>query len=119
MVKKRLKTRFIIGIAVLGAGILLAYLPALRGGFVWDDDFWVTGNPHVTGSKSIWKVWYTRAVPGQNYPLTYTFFRAQYILWGFNPFGFHLSNLLLHIFNALLLWLILVRLKVRGGWLAA
>jgi len=119
MLNKRLKTRFIIGVAVLAAGILLAYLPALRGGFVWDDDFWITGNPHVTGSKSIWRVWYTQEVPGQNYPLTYTFFRAQYLLWGLNPFGFHLSNLLLHILNTLLLWLILVRLKVRGGWLAA
>ncbi len=99
--------------------IILAYLPAFSSGFVWDDDYWVYGNPVVKGDKDIRLVWYTAAVPGQNYPLTYTFFWAQYRLWGANPFGFHLSNVLIHILNVLLLWSILKRLEVKGSWFAA
>ncbi len=99
--------------------IISAYLPALRGGFIWDDDDWVYENPYVTGEKSIWRVWYTTEIPGQNYPLTYTFFRLQSRLWGLNPFGYHLSNVLLHAVNALLLLSVLRNLKVRGAWFVA
>ncbi len=109
---------------VLAAGclfllILAAYLPVFRAGFVWDDDSWVWANPHVRGERPILRVWHTDEAPGQNYPLTSTFFWAQARLWGFGPFGYHLLNVLLHSADAALLWLVLRRLKLRGAWLAA
>jgi tetratricopeptide (TPR) repeat protein len=111
--------QYFAGAAALAALVFIAFAPALAGGFVWDDDFWVHKNPHITGGKNIWEVWYSPSFPGQNYPLTYTFFRGQFLLWGYVPFGYHFANLLLHSLDAVLVWTILRRLKVRGAWIAA
>jgi Flp pilus assembly protein TadD len=111
--------RNLIGAGGLCLIILAAYLPVFRAGFVWDDDAWVWANPHVRGERSILRVWHTDESLGQNYPLTYTFFWLEARLWGFHPFGYHLANVLLHGADAVLLWLILRRLKLRGAWAAA
>src|SRR5881397_2134110 len=43
----------------------------------------------------------------------------EYHLWGLKPVGFHVTNLLLHIGVALLLWRILIRLQIPCALLAA
>jgi tetratricopeptide (TPR) repeat protein len=51
--------------------------------------------------------------------MTYTVFLFEYKMWELNPFGYHFVNILIHITNALLVWLILTRLRIGGAWLAA
>jgi tetratricopeptide (TPR) repeat protein len=99
--------------------IFLAYLPALRCGFIWDDDDYVTQNPLLTAPDGFRRIWFSLDSPSQYFPLTYTTFRLEYSLWGLNPFGFHLDNILLHAANGWLVWRLLRRLRVPGAWLGA
>jgi tetratricopeptide (TPR) repeat protein len=108
------------GAALIVLLTVLAYLPALDGGFIWDDDFYVTANQALRSVEGLGKIW-TR--PGmrhqQYYPLSFTGLWLEYHLWDLRPFGYHLVNILLHAANALLLWSVLRRLDVPGSWWAA
>src|SRR5262245_61997421 len=86
---------------------LIAYLPALHAGFVWDDDDYVTNNPLITRPDGLRQIWFSTSQPSQYFPLVYTTFRLEHALWGFHPAGYHLANILLHGANAFLVWLVL------------
>ena len=105
--------------ALLVVVTLLAYLPATHGGYIWDDDVYVTGNPLLPAKDGLRRIWFSLDSPSQYFPLVYTTFRAEYSIWRLNAAGYHWDNILLHIANALLVWRLLWRLKVPGAWLAA
>ncbi len=110
----------------LGMGLLfflaiLVYLPALQSGFVWDDESSIIQNHLLRNMNGLWKIW---AHPSLNtephyWPITYTSFWVDCQIWGLAPFGYHLTNILLHAFNGILLWVILRRLEIPGAWFAA
>jgi tetratricopeptide (TPR) repeat protein len=105
--------------AVLLLGVLAAYAPVWRAGFIWDDDMYVTQNRLLTAPDGLARIWFSRDAPSQYFPLTYTVFRAERQLWGLNPVGYHAVNVLIHALNALLLWRLLRRLKIPGAWFGA
>jgi tetratricopeptide (TPR) repeat protein len=105
-----------------GALILITiavYLPVLRNGFIWDDDAYVTANPLLRSPGGLERIWTQPTATPQYYPLAFTSFWIEYHLWHLQPFGYHLVNVLLHAFNAVLLWAILRELEVPGSWLIA
>ncbi len=103
---------------LLAAVTIFMYRPAWNGGFIWDDDDYVTNNELLTAPDGLRRIWFSLDSPSQYFPLVYTTFRIEHALWGLNPSGYHWINLLLHVANALLVWRALVRLKVPGAWLA-
>ncbi len=105
--------------ALLVIAVVFAYQPVWHAGFIWDDDKYVTNNPLLTAPDGLWRIWFTTDSPSQYFPLTYTVFRIEHALWGFNSTGYHLVNILLHAINSLLLWQLLKRLVIPGAWLAA
>jgi len=102
---------------ILVAVTILAYRPAWNGGFLWDDDVYITNNELLTAPDGLRRIWFSLDSPSQYFPLVYTTFRIEHALWGLNTSGYHWVNLLLHIANALLVWMVLVRLRVPGAWL--
>src|SRR6266487_1648901 len=94
------------------------YQPAWNGGFIWDDDAYVTNNELLTAPDGLRRIWFSLDSPSQYFPLVYTTFRVEHALWGLSPTGYHWVNLALHVVNALLVWAVLARLKVPGAWLA-
>lgn len=104
---------------VLAAVTILAYRPALHGGFLWDDDDYIINNALLTAPHAWQRIWFSLDSPSQYFPLTYSTFRVEHALWGLNTTGYHWVNLLLHVGNALLVWAVLARLGVPGSWLAA
>ena len=107
------------GAVFIVVAIFIAYLPALHGGFIWDDDAYVTNDPLLSAPDGLWRIWFSAHHQSQYFPLVFTTLRFEYDLWGLNPVGYHAVNILLHAANALLAWLILRRLTVPGAWLAA
>ena len=103
---------------ILAAVTIFAYRPAWHGGFLWDDDVYITNNELLTAPDGLGRIWFSLDSPSQYFPLVYTTFRIEHAVWGLDPTGYHWVNLLLHIGNALLVWLVLARLKVPGAWLA-
>src|SRR5437588_12071253 len=105
--------------AALAAWTIFAYWPAWHGGFIWDDDRYVTHNYLLIAPDGLRRIWFSLDAPSQYFPLAYTVLRIERSLWDLNPVGYHWVNILLHLGNALLVWCILARLKVPGAWLAA
>jgi protein O-mannosyl-transferase len=97
---------------------VMVYLPTLRGGFVFDDPWLITGNPMVKADDGLYRCWFS-AEARPYYPLTWSLWWLEWRLWGANPMGYHAVNVLLHAVNAVLVWAILRRLKIPGAWLAA
>src|SRR6202000_3221667 len=97
--------------------VVLAYLPALRAGFVWDDATILTANPCIIGPLGFKEIWTTSAA--NICPLTLTTFWAEHALWGLTPLPYHLVNIVMHGLSAVFLWRVLRILRVHGAWLAA
>jgi len=112
-----LSPRLGILFALAVAGLTLAsYRPALRAGFIWDDDRYVTANPAVRADDGLRRIWLA-AETRDYYPVTYTSFWLEWRLWGGAAGGYHAVNVLLHAANAVLLGFLLRGLGIRGGLL--
>lgn len=106
--------------ALLVLSVVIAYIPAISAGFIWDDDALVTKNPLVVdaahhGLSEIWLGKNSRDYT----PLTITAFRIEYSIWHDAAVWYHIVNILLHAACAVLLWLILVDLGIPAAWFAA
>jgi protein O-mannosyl-transferase len=90
----------------------VVFAPALSNGFVeWDDRMNFTENPHFRGLGAVQLRWmFTSAVGGHWTPVTWLTLGLDYVLWGMNPFGYHLTALLLHVANAAAFYLVASRL---------
>jgi len=105
--------------AVLVGLAFLAYAPALRSGWIWDDDAYVTANPTLRTGAGLVSIWLDPTASRQYYPITFTSLWLDHQLWGNEPFGYHLVNVLLHAASALVLWHILLRLDAPFPWVVA
>ena len=88
-----------------------AFLPALHGGFVWDDEAYIKANEgfHGLGWRQI-RWMFTTFHAGHYMPLTWLSWSVDYLVWGTDLFGYHLGNLILHMANVLVFLLIAHRL---------
>ena len=106
----------------LGLLVVVCYLPAmLWGGFVWDDGIITNAGP-VRDVSGLGQIWFSPSAIEEEahyWPLVYTTFWLEHKLWGFEPTGYHVVNVLLHWANVLLVWHLLRRLAVPGAWVVA
>ena len=109
----------LVGLAAIMLVTAVAYLPIVRGGFIWDDETWITDNRLLRTLAGLRAIWLEPGRSPQYYPLTQTTLWLEYHLWGPGPLGYHLVNVALHGLNAGLVWLILSQLGVPGAWVAA
>jgi protein O-mannosyl-transferase len=101
--------------------VLACFLPALGSDFVlWDDDMNFTDNPSYRGLSPAHLRWmFTTFHGGHWQPLSWMTLGLDYGLWGMNPLGYHLTNVLLHAVNALLVYRLIAALVPGVGARAA
>ena len=68
---------------------LLAYLPALNGGLLWDDDRHLTA-PALRSLHGFWRIWFDLGATQQYYPLLHSAFWMEHRIWGDAVLGYHL-----------------------------
>jgi len=102
---------------IVSAGAWL-FSPALSAPFFGDDDVYLFNNALLLDPDRLWKAWFEPGSFIEYYPLEQTVQWCQYELWGLhNTLGYHLTNLVLHIVSALLLWYLLSKFGLKLAWL--
>ena len=103
---------------LLVGGTIIAYLPVWHAGLIWDDRSFVIDNPLIHRADGLYQFWFSTQ-PVDYYPVTSTMLWVEWRLWGANPLGYHVVNVLLHALSAVVLWRVLRGVKLPGAWLAA
>jgi tetratricopeptide (TPR) repeat protein len=109
----RKRTNLVVaGCLFLAIETFAVYSSALRHPFVnYDDQDYVTENTHVRAGLTAKTIaWAFTSTEADNWhPLTWLSHMLDCHLYGLNPSGHHLTNILLHLLNVILLFLILAR----------
>ncbi len=94
----------------------IVFSPSLKCGFTnFDDDKYITQNPLVVNNSiDLKKIFTTVVTKNDYYPITMISFACNYQIGKLNPFGYHLFNLLLHIFNTLLVFMLIYIITKRN-----
>lgn len=104
----------LVGLAVA------CYANTLPAAFLdsWDDGTYVTDNPLIRDLRpaGLWRMW-SQFYFWQYIPMTLTSYALDYQLWGLRPGGYHLTNVLLHACNGVLVYWLGCRLQ--ASWRVA
>ena len=119
LIADRWFTSVLVAMATVGV-----FLPALDNEFLsWDDHQNFLQNPHYRGLG--WKhlAWMFSTVHMGHYiPLTWVTFGVDYLLWGMDPRGYHLTNVLIHAAAAIVFFHLaarILRLASPGSTISA
>lgn len=101
-----------LAITLIVAVTLIAFRAAANFDFLnWDDEPLLLQNTAYRGVGADQLRWmFTTTLGGHFQPLTWLSFALDYLLWGLWPGGFHLTNVLLHVFSAIVFYRVTCRL---------
>lgn len=107
--------------AAVSLATVLVFLPALKSDFVsWDDHSYVQENLHIRSLGTPFLKWaFTNFDERTWHPLTWVSHALDYAIWGLDPFGHHLTSVLLHALNTFLFVILLAGLLNVGRELRA
>jgi tetratricopeptide (TPR) repeat protein len=116
----KLRDGRIMCLALSGATLAVYWLAGLNGFVNYDDPDYVTSNPQVqSGLKWQNLLWAFSTGHASNWhPLTWLSHMLDWQLFGENPAGHHLTSVLFHVVNTLLLFLVL-REMTGAHWRSA
>ncbi len=110
--------RVLTGTVLLVVATCVAYFPALRGGFVFDDSTLIRDNARIISPGGLERIWFSTE-EFEYYPISYSSFWLEWRCWGANPTAYRITNVTLHVAAALLVWAVLQGLSTPGAFLAA
>lgn len=93
------------------------FSPALHGDWLMDDPFYLTQNALLGDPARLWKIWFAPGSLIEYYPLEASLQALQWHLWHEKTLGYHVTNVILHLLGALLVWRLLDKFGLRLAWL--
>lgn len=98
------RRKFVIALLAILLVTIVVYLPALGNGFVeWDDREYVFDNPYIRSIDLQSLRWMFLSYYAANWhPLSWLSLAVDYSIWGLDPRGYHLTNVILHGINTLI-----------------
>jgi len=113
-------------VSIILAGVI-PYINSLNNPFIWDEEVIIAKNPIIKDWKYFPFLFKTDIFGGPIkaggfYRPFYMFsFMIDYHIWGLNVFGYHLFSVVSHILNALLLYVLVLKLGLERkiAWLAS
>jgi len=109
--------RRILQVLLIVAAGLWIYRPVLHGDWLMDDVNYITQNLLLRDTAGLWKIWFEPGSFIEYYPLKASVEWIEWNLFGNDTFGYHLTNVVLHVVNALLVWRLLAKFGLRLAWL--
>ncbi len=101
-------------IYIISFTVFICYLPVLNNGFVWDDTHNLIDNIYYRGFTLSNLHWMFTTFYDANYhPLAWLTLGFDFTLWGMNPYGYHLTNLMFHVLNSILFFFLIVAFLKR------
>jgi hypothetical protein len=90
----------------------ITFLPSLQNNFIaWDDNAYVYDNPYIRSTNMAFFRWAFLNFYSSNWhPLTWISHAVDYAVWGLNPMGHHLTNIILHSLNTFIVVILIMRL---------
>ena len=76
-------------------------------------------NPTLHDLGGLQRIWFEVGAVPQYYPMVHTTFWLEYHLWGLNPVGLSSGKRAVARHRGDFAWQVLLRLQIRGAWLAA
>jgi len=117
MVKLIKDYRFFVAVFLIILLGSLAYFNSLQNGFVYDDELIIVENPFLRSLGNIKYLFSKDYFSGSGEftyrPVLTLTYLLDYHFWKTNAFGYHLTNVIIHILNAILLYLLLIYLLPR------
>jgi tetratricopeptide (TPR) repeat protein len=111
--------KIILSLCLILAIPAISFFPCLKNDFLnWDDQQYVTENKTIT--ELSWRnieTIFDWTYMGHYHPLTILSYSLEYRFFKLNPFAYHLTNLILHLMNGLLVFCLMMMLK--GGVLTS
>ncbi len=97
----------VLPLVLIALAGLLVYANSLPNPFIWDDSYLVVDNSYIKDPADFAKLFAGDIASGadEHYsfyrPLQMVSYMLDYLVWKLKPFGFHLTNILLHVLAAI------------------
>ncbi len=97
--------------------IIIVFSNSLKNNFAWDDKFLILNNPYIKDYSYVPEIFNNQLYEGDGIhsnfyrPVQLLSFMIDYCIWKLNPFGYHLTSLLLHVVNSALVYIIILAIS--------
>src|SRR3989338_4505168 len=112
--RQETKSYHLISISLILLISIAIYSNTLKNGFVYDDEFTIVNNTLIKNfsniSKLFTKEYFTTSAEMSYRPVVTSTYFIDYALYGLKPWGYHLTNLILHAINGVILYIFLTLL---------